>query len=230
MSLYVLGDLHLSLGGDKPMDIFKGWGGHVERITENWNSIVEDCDTVVVNGDISWSMSLEKTETDFEYINNRLKGNKIFIKGNHDYWWTTKSKMDAYLSEKGFDRIKILNNNAFLAEGVSVCGTRGWINDDSEEFDVKLLNREAGRLEMSLAEGIKLGGELVVFIHYPPIFGGEKNSYILDVLKKYNVRHCYYGHVHGGAVRKAFTGEYDGTEFHIASCDCVKFTPVLVQK
>ena len=80
------------------MDIFKGWGGHVEKITENWNSMVEDGDTVVVNGDISWSMSLENTEADFEYINNSLKGNKIFIKGNHDYWWTTKSKMDAFLS------------------------------------------------------------------------------------------------------------------------------------
>lgn len=230
MSLYVLGDLHLSLGGDKPMSIFKGWDGHVERITENWNGVVEDGDTVVVNGDISWAMSLEKTEADFEYINSRLNGNKIFIKGNHDYWWTTKSKMDAFLSAKGFDRIKILNNNAFLADGVSVCGTRGWISDDTEEFDAKLLNREAGRLEMSLCEGTKLGGELTVFIHYPPIFGGEKNEYILNVLKKYGVGHCYYGHVHGGAARKAFTGMYEGTEFHIASCDCVKFNPVLVKK
>ncbi|MBD5082480.1 MAG: serine/threonine protein phosphatase [Ruminococcaceae bacterium] len=229
MSLYVLGDLHLSFGTNKPMDIFKGWDNYVERITENWNNLVNDDDTVVVNGDISWAMSLEDTEKDFEYINNRLKGNKIFTKGNHDYWWTTKAKMDSFLQSKGFDKIKILNNNSYLVEGIAVCGTRGWINDDGQPFDEKILNREAGRMEATLSEGKKTGGELTVFIHYPPIFGGEKNYYILEKLKKYNIKHCYYGHVHGPARKKAFVGEYDGTEFHIASCDCVDFTPVLVK-
>lgn len=229
MSLFVLGDLHLSLGEDKPMDIFKGWDGYLDKLTENWNNAVGDNDTVVVNGDISWAMSLESTETDFRYINDKLHGKKIFIKGNHDYWWSTKSKMDAFLLNKGLDKISILNNNAFLVEGATVCGTRGWINDDTGEFDLKLLNREAGRLEMSLKEGVKLGGELTVFIHYPPVFGGEKNYYILDVLKKYGVKRCYYGHVHGMAVKKAFTGMYEGTEFCIASCDCVGFSPVLVK-
>ena len=230
MSLYVLGDLHLSLGTDKPMDIFRGWDNYVEKIQSNWNSLVTDEDTVVVNGDISWAMSLDHTEKDFAFINNELTGNKIFIKGNHDYWWSTKSKMDAFLESKGFDRIKILNNNAYLADGISICGTRGWINDDSEPFDAKLLNREAGRLEMSIAEGEKLGGVPVAFIHYPPIFGAEKNYYLLDVMKKHGVTDCYYGHVHGRAVKKAFEGSYDGIEFHIASCDCVGFSPVLVKK
>ncbi len=227
--MFVLGDLHLSFGSDKPMDIFRGWDNHVEKITSGWNDMVEDNDTVVVNGDISWAMSLEKTEKDFEYINNRLNGYKIFIKGNHDYWWSTKAKMDGFLLNKGFDRIRILSNNSFLIDGVSVCGTRGWINDDSVEFDVKLLNREAGRLEMSLKEGARLGGRLVAFTHYPPVFGGEKNYYIIDVLKKFGVKDCYYGHVHGPAVKKAFTGEYDGIRFHIASCDCVEFKPVRVE-
>lgn len=229
MSLYVLGDLHLSLGTDKPMDIFKGWSSYVERITENWNKAVGENDTVVVNGDISWAMSLENTEKDFRYINDNLAGSKIFIKGNHDYWWSTKAKMDAYLQEKGFDKIKILHNNAYLVEGVSVCGTRGWINDDGQPFDAKLLNREAGRMEMSLKEGEKLGGRLIAFIHYPPIFAGEKNYYILDVLKKYGVKQCYYGHVHGAARKNAFVGEYEGISFDIASCDCVDFAPVAVK-
>ena len=229
MSLYVLGDLHLSLGTDKAMDIFKGWDGYVDKITENWNATVGDSDTVVINGDISWAMSLENTERDFSFINNELKGYKIFIKGNHDYWWTTKSKMDAFLNAKGFDKIKILNNNAYLAEGISVCGTRGWINDDSAPFDAKLLNREAIRLEMSVKEGQKLGGTPIAFLHYPPIFGNEKNYYMLDVMEKCGITHCYYGHVHGAAVKKAFNGVYNGIEFRIASCDCVNFTPVLVK-
>ena len=225
----MLGDLHLSLGADKPMDIFKGWDRYVDKITENWNSLVGDSDTVVVNGDISWAMSLENTKKDFSFINNELKGNKIFIKGNHDYWWNTKSKMEAFLQENGFDRIKILSNNAYLTDGISVCGTRGWINDDSAPFDAKLLNREAIRLEMSLQEGKKLGGTLIAFLHYPPIFGNEKNYYMLDIMKKYGITHSYYGHVHGAAVKKAFNGEYNGTEFRITSCDCVGFTPVLVK-
>ena len=230
MSLYVLGDLHLSFGTDKPMDIFKGWDNHVEKIQANWNELVTEEDTVVINGDISWAMSLGHTEKDFAFINNELNGSKIFIKGNHDYWWATKSKMDAFLAGKGFDRIKVLNNNAYLADGISICGTRGWINDDSEPFDAKLLNREAGRLEMSITEGEKLGGTPIAFIHYPPIFGDEKNYYIIDVMKKHGITDCYYGHVHGRAVKKAFEGNYDGIEFHITSCDCVGFCPVLVKK
>ena len=134
-----------------------------------------------------------------------------------------------FFQEKGFERIKILNNNAYLADGISVCGTRGWINDDSAPFDAKLLNREAGRLEMSVIEGEKLGDEVVAFLHYPPIFGAEKNYYMLDVMKKHGITRCYYGHVHGAAIKKAFNGEHDGIAFQITSCDCVNFTPVRVE-
>ncbi|MCM1299114.1 MAG: metallophosphoesterase [Firmicutes bacterium] len=230
MSLYVLGDLHLSFSTDKPMNIFKGWGNHVEKITANWNALVNEEDTVVINGDISWATYLRDAEKDFRYINDNLKGKKIFLKGNHDYWWTTKSKLDAFLQEKALDKIRILNNNSYLEAGIAVCGTRGWINDGSEPFDQKLLNREAGRLDMSISDAKRLGGEPVVFIHYPPIFGNEKNYYIIDVLKKHGVKDCYYGHVHGPAVKQAFTGESDGINYHIASCDCVNFTPVLVKE
>lgn len=229
MSVFAIADLHLSLGEKKPMDIFRGWNNYVERLTENWNSVVEDTDTVIVPGDISWAMKLEETETDFRFINDNLKGDKIFLKGNHDYWWNTLGKMNRFLSEKGLDRIRIVNNNAYLVEGISVTGTRGWINDGSEEADVKVLNREEGRLRMSAAEGVKLGGELIAFIHYPPLFNGERNEYILRVIKEFGIKRCYYGHIHGrDGHEKAFTGEYDGTEYRMISADYIGFMPVRI--
>ena len=228
MSVFAIGDLHLSLGCDKPMDIFKGWDNYTERLTENWNRVVSDNDTVVIPGDISWAMTLDGTKRDFEYINNTLKGDKIILKGNHDYWWNTASKMNAFLSENGFDRIRILNNNACLVEGISVVGTRGWINDDGSECDAKVLNREAGRFRMSVAEGIKLGGELVAFIHYPPIYNGEKNEYILSVIREYGIKKCYYGHIHGPGHRYAFQGEYDGTQYRMISADYLGFMPIMI--
>lgn len=229
MSVFAIADLHLSLGEKKPMDIFRGWNNYVERLTENWNSVVEDTDTVIVPGDISWAMKLEETETDFRFINDNLKGGKIFLKGNHDYWWNTLGKMNRFLSEKGLDRIRIVNNNAYLVEGISVTGTRGWINDGTEEADAKVLNREEGRLRMSAAEGVKLGGELIAFIHYPPLFNGEKNEYILRVIKEFGIKRCYYGHIHGrDGHEKAFIGEYDGTEYRMISADYIGFMPVRI--
>lgn len=228
MSVFAIGDLHLSLGCDKPMDIFRGWDNYVDRLTENWNRVVSETDTVIIPGDISWAMTLEAAKQDFEYINNTLKGDKIILKGNHDYWWNTASKMNAFLAENGFDRIKILNNNAYLVEGISVVGTRGWINDDGTECDAKVLNREAGRFRMSVSEGIKLGGELIAFIHYPPIYNGEKNEYILSVIREYGIKKCYYGHIHGPGHRYAFQGEYDGTEYKMISADYLGFMPIMI--
>ncbi len=228
MSVFAIGDLHLSLGCDKPMDIFRGWDNYTDRLTENWNRVVSDSDTVIIPGDISWAMTLDGTKQDFEYINNTLKGDKIILKGNHDYWWNTASKMNAFLSENGFDRIRILNNNAYLVEGISVVGTRGWINDDGSECDAKVLNREAGRFRMSVAEGIKLGGELVAFIHYPPVYNGEKNEYILSVIREYGIKKCYYGHIHGPGHRYAFQGELEGTQYKMISADYLGFMPIMI--
>ena len=229
MSVFAIGDLHLSLGCDKPMDIFKGWDGYVDRLTENWNRVVSDNDTVVIPGDISWAMTLENTEKDFAFINNTLKGDKIILKGNHDYWWNSASKMNKFLSEHGFDRIKILNNNSYLVDGISVVGTRGWINDDGSECDAKVLNREAGRFRMSVTEGVKLGGELIAFIHYPPIYNGERNEYILSVIKEFGIKKCYYGHIHGPGHRYAFQGEYCGTEYKMISADYIGFMPIMIK-
>lgn len=229
MSVYAIADLHLSLGEKKPMDIFKGWNNYVERLTENWNSTVTDTDTVIVPGDISWAMKIEDTETDFRFINDKLNGSKIFLKGNHDYWWSTLGKMERFLHEKGLDRIRILNNNAYLVENICVIGTRGWINDGTEEADLKVLNREEGRLRMSASEGLKLGGEQVAFIHYPPLYNGEKNDYILRVIKEFGIGRCYYGHIHGRSGHdKAFIGEYEGTEYRMIAADYLGFMPLKI--
>lgn len=228
MSVFAIGDLHLSLGCDKPMDIFKGWDGYVERLEENWNRVVGDEDLVVVPGDISWAMTLPHAIDDFAFINNRLRGRKLILKGNHDYWWNTMSKMNAFLAENGFDKISILNNASVQCEGLSIVGSRGWINDDSSEDDAKVLKREAIRLEMSIQDGVKKGGELVAFLHYPPIFNGVSNDYILEVLEKYDIKRCYYGHIHGAGHRFAFQEERNGIAYKLVSADYLGFMPIKI--
>ncbi len=231
MKVFAMGDLHLPFGVNKPMDIFGGWDNYTTRIEENWNNLVSDDDVVVIPGDLCWAMSLEQALPDFRFVSQSLKGHKVILKGNHDYWWTTNSKMNNFLLQYNFDNITILHNDAYVAGSIAVCGTRGWINDDGQPQDAKLLSREASRLEVSIKKALDTGLEPVVFIHYPPIYGGEKNYYILEVLKTYNIKRCYYGHVHGGwCFPKAFQGMSDGTEFRMVSADYVKFTPVLVQE
>ena len=226
MSVFAIGDLHLSLGTDKPMDVFRGWENYVGRLRENWNRVVSDSDTVIIPGDVSWAMKLEDTLTDFRFINDELRGSKILLKGNHDFWWTTAGKMNAFLEANSLDRIRILSNNAYLAEDICVVGTRGWINDGTDKLDTRVLAREEGRLRMSASEGAKLGGEMVAFIHYPPLFGGERNEYILRVISEFGIKRCYYGHVHGKAGHaKAFVGEYEGTMYRMISADYVGFMP-----
>lgn len=226
--LYTIGDLHLSLGCDKPMDIFSGWTNYLERLEENWNSKITDEDTVVLLGDHSWALKLEDSVRDMEFIHSRLKGQKILVKGNHDLWWQTMNKLDLFIKANGFDTIRFLFNNAFLCEGVSICGTRGWIKENGEPADIKVLNREAGRLEMSLKEGQKLGGELVAFIHYPPIYGTEQNVLITELLHKYGVKRCYYAHLHGSSIRGALNGERDGIEYKLVSADGLGFDPIRI--
>ncbi len=229
MPLYALGDLHLSLGEDKPMDIFSGWNDYVERLEKNWRKLITGNDTVVVAGDISWAMKLEETLVDFKFIDS-LPGKKLFLKGNHDYWWSTKRKMDAFLQENHLDSISILFNNAYLADGYAVCGTRGWFLENDTPEDIKVLNREVGRLRMSIEEAKKLGGELVVFLHYPPYYRGLECKEIMDVLLEYGIKKCYYGHIHGKKnFRLAYEGEYKGVDFRLISCDKVEFMPVLVR-
>lgn len=230
MALYVIADLHLSLGADKPMDVFPGWKDYVQRLEKNWTALVKPEDTVVVAGDISWAMRLEDAAADFAFLNG-LPGQKLLLKGNHDYWWSTRSKIDAFFQEQGFSTLHILHNCAYRVGDVAVCGTRGWLYNSETAEDKKIVAREAGRLLVSLAEGEKLGGEPMVFLHYPPVYDNMECGGILDILEERRISHCYFGHIHGQyAARKALVGEYRGVRMHLISCDFVNFTPVLVAK
>lgn len=229
MALYAIADLHLSLGTDKPMDIFKGWQDYSERLEKNWRALITDDDTVVIAGDISWAMKLEECFEDFSFLES-LPGIKILLKGNHDYWWTTKKKIDEYLKANNFSSIRILFNNSFVVDGVTICGSRGWCYDAGSDADVKIINREVGRLKLSLDSADKADKPPIVFLHYPPVYGDYECSEIIDALKSYNIKECYYGHLHGAHTHKcATTGLYKDINMHLISTDYVDFMPVLVR-
>lgn len=226
MSLFAIADLHLSLGEDKPMDVFAGWENYTQRLEINWRNIVKDTDTVVIAGDISWAMKLEETYEDFKFIND-LPGRKIFLKGNHDYWWGTKNKIDKYLLNNSFNTISILFNNSFVCKEYSICGTRGWFLENDTPEDLKVLNREIGRLTTSIESAIKSGLEPIVFLHYPPVFGGIECKEIIDILLKYGIKKCFYGHIHGKkGIISAFEGNYKGIDLKLISCDRLHFSPL----
>ncbi len=224
MSLYAIGDLHLSLSVNKPMDIFGGWDNYVEKLKENWQNTIKPDDTVVLVGDTSWAMNFDQATEDFRFVHN-LNGHKIVLKGNHDYWWATRSKMEKFLYDNGFDSIEILHNNHVKYDKYGICGTRGWINDNSEPADAKVLAREAARLRTSIKSSVDAGLEPIVFIHYPPIYGIECNYEILEVLYEFNIKNCYYGHIHGKGAAYAINGERDGVKYELISSDFLQFQP-----
>ncbi len=223
MALYVIGDTHLSLGSSKPMDVFGGaWEGYVEKLTEGL-SVLTDEDTLVIAGDVSWGMSLEESEKDFAWLNS-WPGKKIILKGNHDYWWNTAAKMNRFFQEKGFDTLHILHNNCHYYGDVALCGTRGWFYEEEKEGQsAKVFNRELQRLETSL----KAAGESekLCFLHYPPYYTGYTCEPILEILEKYRVKTCYYGHLHGGSHRLAIQGERGGVAYRLIAADFLKFRP-----
>ena len=227
MRLFTIGDPHLSFGCDKPMDIFKGWHDHVSRFEENWNKTVSVEDTVVVCGDISWAMTLEEAKPDFAFLDH-LRGRKIILRGNHDYWFSTYAKTAAFFEKNGFSTLSFLFNNAYRVGDIAVCGTRGWVSEHGEQADKKVLNREAGRLRLSLDAAPEEAKERVVFLHYPPAYYIYECTEILDVLKEYGIKRCYYGHIHGTGHRYAIDGEYQGIDMRLISCDYTDFTPVEV--
>lgn len=228
MSLYVIGDLHLSFGvPGKTMKIFNGWDNYQELIAKYWKEMIKSDDTIVLAGDTSWGMSLTQAKADFEFINN-MPGRKILLKGNHDYWWTTKKKMEDFMKSEGLGSIEILHNNHYKYEEYGICGTRGWVNVPGEvqEHDAKVLNREVQRLETSIKSALEQKLDPIVFLHYPPIFGCNFNYDILDVLYRYNIRKCYYGHIHGRTGHSlCVQGVYDDIDFHLVSGDYLQFIP-----
>lgn len=228
MSLYAIADLHLSLAADKPMDAFPGWEGYVTRLEQNWRRLVEPEDTVVIAGDISWGMTLEQAGADFAFI-DALPGHKLLLKGNHDYWWTTRRKMDAFFADNGWTSLTILHNDAAAVDGrFAVCGTRGWFYDAEADADKKVLAREVGRLHASIDAAEKTGLEPVAFLHYPPVYGGAVCEDILQALRQRGIRRCYYGHIHGAGIRKAFRGDWEGLRLELISGDALSFVPLRV--
>lgn len=226
MSLFAIADTHLSFGTDKPMDSFIGWNDYVSRLEKNWNNVVCSNDTVVIAGDISWAMNFDELKADFDFINN-LNGEKIILKGNHDYWWNTANKMNNFIMDNNFDKIKILHNNSYNVDGISVCGSRGWMFESDEAHDEKILNREVNRLKMSL-ESAECDNK-IVFLHYPPITTDSKCDEILNLLKQYGIKKCFFGHLHGVAAKLAVDDKVNGIDFKLISCDRLNFTPKLVR-
>lgn len=228
MSIYCIADLHLSLGCDKSMEVFKGWENYVQKIEENWRRIVADEDTVVIVGDISWAMRIEDAYEDFKFLND-LPGKKIFIRGNHDYWWGTARKIRKFFAENNFDTLSILFNSAVKCEGKWICGTRGWINNSDEENHQKIFSRETQRFKASVDQTESDGSEIIAFLHYPPVYYANESEEIINIMIERNIKKCYYGHIHGAdSTKKVVNGDYKGIKLTLVSCDYVNFCPVLV--
>lgn len=228
MALYAIGDMHLSMTTGKPMDIFGGaWENHPQKIINAFQSIKND-DVTVLCGDLSWGMDLSQAREDFLFV-ERLPGKKIVLKGNHDYWWSTSSKINQFFSDNGITSIQILHNNFFpYGENAAICGTRGWFyeEDSGSDHDKKILSRELGRLETSLkAAGDK---EKYVFLHYPPKYGNYECPEILEMLESYGAKACIYGHIHGKSLKNIFEGDFRGTAHKCVSADKLEFAPQLI--
>ena len=227
MALYAIGDLHLCLGAPKPMDIFGGaWVGYMDKLRDGLSVITPE-DTTVLLGDLSWALDLESAAADFRWI-NEIPGKKIILKGNHDYWWSTAAKFYKFCQENSFSDQFILNNNFYEYGDFAICGTRGWFYEEqrSGEHDEKVFKRELMRLEASL----KAAGDRhkIVFLHYPPKYKGYECQEIIDLMKRYEVRQCFYGHLHGASHGLAMEGQWNGIEYHLVSADKLGFRPFMV--
>ena len=225
MSLYAIGDLHLSLASDKPMDVFGGgWSNYMEKIRDGF-SILSPDDICVLCGDTSWGMTFEECLDDFRFL-NELPGKKILLKGNHDYWWVTATKMKEGFSQNSIGNIDILHNNCFFYDGAAVCGTRGWLMDTETdiEHNNKIMVREAARLRTSLVSAGD-AAEKLCFFHYPPRFKNMVCNEIIAVMNEFGVKKCWYGHIHGQGHRYAVTGDVEEIYYTMVSADFVDFVP-----
>jgi len=241
MASFIIADLHLSLSlPNKSMTVFgPAWHDYQSRLEKQWRNVVSADDTVILPGDLSWAITMEEALPDFEFL-NALPGRKILGKGNHDFYWTSMSKMKSFCLSHHFDTISFLQNNAMVLEdpGIVLCGTRGWfIEKDYQpdrvnaDFD-KVLNREIIRLKLSLEEAGKLSSEtglpIVAALHFPPAFAGMKCEPILDLLEAYSVKRCYFGHIHGQYQVPQVTYE-KGIELVFIAADYLHFSPYPVK-
>jgi predicted phosphohydrolase len=227
MALYAISDLHLASNEDKPMDIFgEKWYKHDEKIKENWLELIKEDDTVLVAGDISWSMRMDESREDLEYIHN-LPGTKILVKGNHDYWWTSITKLNNLYEDMNF-----IQNNFFTYNDYAICGTRGWVTPNYSKFtahDKKIYDRERIRLKLSLEMAKKAGyNKIIVMLHYPPTSEAFEDSGFIDLFKEFNVEKVIYGHLHGYGLINVFEGIKENIEYILTSCDYLNFKPIKI--
>lgn len=223
MAIYAIGDLHLSGHSDKPMDIFGDhWIGHENKIKASWLKKVSENDAVLIPGDISWAMTLEKAMVDLEWIAS-LPGTKYLIRGNHDYWWKSITKLNLL-----FDSMNFIQNNSFIYMEYVICGARGWLCPNDYKFtdhDRKIYLREAHRLEMSLKSAKQQGDkEIIAMMHYPPTNEKLEPSLFTEIFEKYNVGHVIYGHLHDETSHNCgLQGTYNGVNYRLTSCDYLDF-------
>ncbi len=233
MAIFAISDLHLSFGENKPMDVFGSrWKNYEERMRENWNKVVTNDDLVVIPGDISWAMYLQDTEADFAYIHS-LNGQKLLLRGNHDYWWTTLNKMEEFVLEKGFSSIHFLKNTGFLWEDTAICGTRGWTiaHSGSSAEDKKIYERERQRMVLSLEDAGRLSAsQILAAFHFPPVENSGVSDGFLGILQNYNVKECIFGHLHADSHKTAPQGERGGVHLRLVACDYLNFTPICIKK
>ena len=223
MALYAIGDLHLSLTADNSREVVcPAWENYTERIGGSLSQLTAD-DVLVLAGDTSWGIDLNEAEADFRFL-DQFPCKKYLVKGNHDYWWSTATKMKNFFTEKGFTTLDILHNNCALYGDYALCGTRGWFfEEDQKPHNAKVLNREVGRLEASLKAAE--GRPILCFLHYPPLYQGYECPEILRTLAAYPVEQCCYGHLHGYAIRRRLEEERNGTTFSLISADYLGFVP-----
>ena len=226
MSLYVIADLHLPLGVNKPMDIFGGWDNYVERLEYNWQRKIKPEDTVVLPGDFCWALKIPESLPDFQFL-EKLNGRKLLLKGNHDLWWVSVTKVRNFFAENGIHSADVVFNSCAEYEGLGICGTRGWISEYGETVEDKVLAREAGRLDASICAAEAQGLKPVVFLHYPPLYLTGVNEPIMEVLQRHRITEVFYGHIHGKKGHAcAFKGERDGINYHLVSSDYLQFDPL----
>ena len=236
MSIYAIGDLHFSgVPASKPMDVFgEHWKNHRQRVIENWKQIVAPEDTVILCGDISWAMKLQDAVTEDLQDIAELPGTKVMLRGNHDYWWTSLTKMKQATAGAFF----FLQNNFFPVEQeegpVAVCGSRGWLTPVCEgykpETDDSILRHEDLRIRASLDAARQAGYEnIILALHYPPFYSSEENSLFKQIIDEYGVKRCVFGHIHGeDGAASIFEGVRDNCSYKLVSCDTQNFTPVRI--
>lgn len=249
MSLYVISDLHLSTNENtgKSMEVFGNrWQNYITRLERNWRAVISESDTVVIPGDISWAMTMEEALHDLKFIDS-LPGRKIIGKGNHDFWWSTVSKMRRFFAENSIASIDILYNNAIETDEFIICGCRGWFNDEARQTTVgatepdydKIVNREAARLKLSLEDGLRIKREskdspayvekeILVFLHFPPVYADLVSKEIINVLHEYDIKSCFYGHVHGNYFIPHRIN-FEGIDFIMTASDYLGFAPIPIR-